>query len=56
MRVEVGDDSREHPQVLSLGVSAPHGRGVGFLDRLASDWGVRDTADGKVVWFTVEAD
>lgn len=54
VRVEVGDDSPEHPQVLHLGLHAVHGRGVGFLDRLATTWGVRDTAVGKVVWFTVE--
>lgn len=55
VRVEVGDDSPEHPQVLHLGVHAAHGRGVGFLDRLTTTWGVRDAAVGKVVWFTVEA-
>ena len=55
VRVEVGDDSREHPEVLHLGLTASHGRGVGFLDRLADAWGVRDAPDGKVVWFTVEA-
>lgn len=55
VRVEVGDDSPEHPEVLHLGPHAVHGRGVGLLDRLATTWGVRETAVGKVVWFTVEA-
>ena len=55
VRVEVGDDSPVHPRVLSLGPAVPHGRGVGFVDRLATTWGVRDEAGGKVVWFTVDA-
>lgn len=55
LRVEVGDDSPVHPRVLALGPAAPHGRGVGFVARLATSWGVRDEPVGKVVWFTVEA-
>jgi len=55
LRVEVGDDSPVHPRVLSPGPGTAYGRGVGFVARLATSWGVRDEPVGKVVWFTVEA-
>ena len=55
LRVEVGDDSPVHPQVLHPGPRASSGRGVGFVARLATGWGVRDEPGGKVVWFTLAA-
>ena len=55
LRVEVGDDCPAHPQVQHVGPTAVHGRGVGFVDRLSTAWGVRDVPGGKVVWFTVDA-
>ena len=56
LRVEVGDDSPVHPQLLHPGPRAASGRGVGFVDRLATGWGVQDVpGGGKVVWFTLAA-
>lgn len=53
IRVEVGDDSTELPQVLRLRRASPHGRGMALLEDLADSWGVREEPGGKVVWFTL---
>jgi anti-sigma regulatory factor (Ser/Thr protein kinase) len=51
--VEVGDDTRRTLQPLQPPPDALGGRGLAILDTLASQWGVRDDAYGKVVWFEV---
>lgn len=56
IRVEVGDDSTELPQVLRLRRGSPHGRGMALLEDLADAWGVREEPGGKVVWFTLASD
>ena len=51
VRVEVGDDN---PDIARLPLddkpSAESGRGLLLVSRLATDWGVRPAAPGKVVW------
>ncbi len=51
VRVEVGDDNSRHPQVQPRDDGALDGRGLFIVDLLATRWGVRDTASGKLVWF-----
>jgi anti-sigma regulatory factor (Ser/Thr protein kinase) len=49
--VEDGDaaiPTLEHPDQLS-----EHGRGMLLVDALATAWGIRPTAHGKQVWFTL---
>ena len=53
VRIEVEDESPESPVVREVDVAATSGRGLMFVDRLSSDWGVLPTSTGKVVWFTV---
>ncbi|HEY0498967.1 MAG TPA: ATP-binding protein [Kutzneria sp.] len=53
VRIEVDDNSRDHPRVVGSGrVGQERGRGMILLDRLAVEWGVRDHSDGegKCVW------
>ncbi len=51
VRVEVGDDNSRHPQLQPCDDGALDGRGLFIVDLLATRWGVRDTASGKLVWF-----
>lgn len=52
--VEVQDDDPARPQPApEVRPSAPSGRGLQLLDRLADDWGVTATGPGKVVWFSL---
>jgi len=53
LHVEVGDDNSRHPQRASPDDGALDGRGMAIIDVLATRWGVRDTPNGKVVWFDV---
>lgn len=53
IRVEVGDDDCGHPRVAAADDDAVCGRGLAIVDLLAATWGVREDADGKVVWFEV---
>lgn len=55
VRVEVGDDSRNHPRLPLLDEDAESGRGMILVDAVSSAWGVFDTPTGKVVWFEVPA-
>ena len=53
VHVEVGDDNARHPTRSEHNDAALDGRGMDILGILASAWGVRDDAAGKVVWFEV---
>lgn len=53
LRVEVHDASRTVPRPRRYSPEAATGRGLHMLDCVASDWGVRATADGKAMWFTI---
>lgn len=66
VRVEVSDGSRSRPvrrrtsalaEIVLEGDGSPPGRpsGLDLLERLASDWGVRRTPQGKTVWFELAA-
>jgi anti-sigma regulatory factor (Ser/Thr protein kinase) len=55
LRVEVGDDDRQHPAVITADGGAEGGRGLTLVHALASAWGVTDTRAGKRVWFEVHA-
>lgn len=51
--VEVRDTSREPPALGSSAKGAFGGRGMVLVDRLADEWGVDRTEDGKTVWACV---
>jgi anti-sigma regulatory factor (Ser/Thr protein kinase) len=51
LRIEVGDDNSRQPALQPVDDGALDGRGLFIVDLLASRWGVRDDAIGKVVWF-----
>lgn len=53
LRVTVRDESSRHPVRLDPEPSAPSGRGMLLVDRLASDWGVDPDGAAKTVWFEV---
>jgi anti-sigma regulatory factor (Ser/Thr protein kinase) len=55
IRIEVDDASteppiRRHPDELD-----EHGRGILFVETLATDWGVELRDGGKTIWFELEA-
>ncbi|HET6870567.1 MAG TPA: ATP-binding protein, partial [Solirubrobacteraceae bacterium] len=47
---EVHDSSPALPRVLQVDKDAENGRGLHVVSQMASRWGVRRTAGGKVVW------
>jgi anti-sigma regulatory factor (Ser/Thr protein kinase) len=50
LRVEVADDSREHPVVRHSAPSTTSGRGMDIVEAVTDTWGVEDIADDvKVV-------
>lgn len=51
--VEVGDDNSRHPAPVVPDPDALDGRGLAIVASLASAWGTRDQAYGKVIWFEV---
>lgn len=53
VRVAVTDRSHAPPVLMHVGPTAPGGRGVMLIDRLAERWGVDPEPDGKTVWFEV---
>lgn len=50
VRVEVSDDDPIMPSVGDAAVSAPSGRGMMIVERLADRWGCLRVGVGKVVW------
>jgi anti-sigma regulatory factor (Ser/Thr protein kinase) len=51
LRVEVQDSSPHQPRARRYAATASTGRGLGLLNEVAADWGVRPTEGGKAVWF-----
>jgi anti-sigma regulatory factor (Ser/Thr protein kinase) len=55
VRVEVHDGGSETPPgIRSAGDQAVSGRGLAFVESLATRWGHLGNRDGRVVWFEVE--
>jgi serine/threonine-protein kinase RsbW len=54
LRIEITSPDPYCPQPRTPGESAESGFGLLLLDALASRWGVRQTAAGKVVWAELE--
>jgi anti-sigma regulatory factor (Ser/Thr protein kinase) len=55
VRVEVHDGGSEAPpKARSADELAGSGRGLGFVEALATRWGHLGDRDGRVVWFEVE--
>ena len=50
VRIEVQDASPSLPVACAVSPDASHGRGLGLVDRLASEWGVERQPGGKAVW------
>lgn len=55
VRVEVSDLSVGVPLLRWFGLEASTGRGLQLVARLASSWGIDERADGKTVWFELDA-
>lgn len=55
-RVEVHDGSPQLPVRKHYSNLSGTGRGLMMVDRMASQWGAKPTAGGKVVWFELDAD
>jgi anti-sigma regulatory factor (Ser/Thr protein kinase) len=55
LRISVVDGSALRPVVQQFEVGAPRGRGMRLVGSIADRWGVEDHADGKAVWFELEA-
>lgn len=51
--VSVSDASRVSPHLIDAAPEAQSGRGLFFVERYSTDWGVEETAEGKRVWFVV---
>jgi len=55
-RVEVTDGAQQLPVALDPPPTAVGGRGVMFVDRLATRWGTIRNAGSKAVWFELRHD
>ncbi len=53
VRIQVADDSPDHPVRRQPDESATTGRGWQLVELLADDFGVADSRTGKVSWFTL---
>jgi anti-sigma regulatory factor (Ser/Thr protein kinase) len=53
VRVEVEDEGTGRPLVRPFTRDQLNGRGLGVVDRLATDWGAERRAHCKVVWFEI---
>jgi len=56
VQVSVSDASPEMPRPMDAPPEAQSGRGLFFVDRYATAWGIDPTADGKRVWFALPCD
>ena len=56
MRVSVHDSSRSEPVLVHAPLDAEDGRGLTLLANLSASWGCQQTATGKAVYFTLEAE
>jgi anti-sigma regulatory factor (Ser/Thr protein kinase) len=54
LRVEVTDGDPRPPRVLRAAISDVGHRGMFFVERIATRWGVSPSAGGKVVWAEVD--
>lgn len=55
IRVEVHDGSPQLPVRKHYSTMSGTGRGLLLVERMASEWGSDRTADGKLVWFELDA-
>lgn len=55
VRVEVHDGSPRLPVRRDYSTLSGTGRGLLLVDSMSSSWGVERTADGKAVWFELDA-
>ena len=55
IRVEVVDADPDLPAIKPPSAQRLNGRGLHLVEACASRWGVEQRADGKVVWFEIEA-
>ena len=53
IRIEVSDNCKGEPRVLNPPPRNPTGRGLQIVERVSDTWGIRPTANGKTVWFTL---
>lgn len=53
--VAVSDRAPGAPVVRAMDPYDTGGRGIGLVDLLAAEWGVRTEREGKAVWFRVAA-
>lgn len=51
--VSVSDGSHTDVTPRAAADSAESGRGLTLVDYISDDWGVENTEDGKVVWFSL---
>ncbi|MFD9126894.1 SpoIIE family protein phosphatase [Kitasatospora sp. NPDC059571] len=54
LTVEVSDRDSREPRLRRAHAEDEGGRGMHLVNELAHRWGVRNTGDGKVVWFELE--
>jgi anti-sigma regulatory factor (Ser/Thr protein kinase) len=55
--IGVSDEGIGTPRAEVVDQSAPHGRGIAMVARLAKEWGVEpDPSGGKTVWCLLDAD
>jgi anti-sigma regulatory factor (Ser/Thr protein kinase) len=55
LRCEVSDTSSRPPRVRHYSAESSTGRGMRLVEQLSSAWGVIPRADGKTVWFELDA-
>jgi anti-sigma regulatory factor (Ser/Thr protein kinase) len=53
VRIEVEDQEPSPPLVRPATQDELNGRGLGVVDKLATDWGTQQRATHKVVWFEI---
>lgn len=55
VRIDVADSGAGRPRSRRPAPDEPTGRGLWIVESMADNWGVDDTDDGKVVWFSLAA-